>query len=71
MFASLKPGGRLAIIDSAAEKGSPLPDGVPANRGGHGVSSAVVIQEILAAGFSHVETVDSWQPPSFLILFQK
>ena len=29
VYASLKPGGRLAIIDFVPEKGSKLPDGVP------------------------------------------
>lgn len=37
VMASLKPGGRLAIIDFAPSPGSKLFPGVPANRGGHGV----------------------------------
>ena len=37
LMGALKPGGRLAIIDSAAAPGSKLPVGVPMNRGGHGV----------------------------------
>jgi predicted methyltransferase len=76
MLASLKPGGRLAIIDFVAEKGSELPDGVPANRGGHGVPAAVVIEELVAAGFAHIRTVDAWPPEDkrpdyFLTLFQR
>ena len=38
LLASLKPGGRLAIIDFEARKPNPaeIPEGVPANRLGHG-----------------------------------
>ena len=76
LFASLKPGGRLALIDFTPQKGSELPRGVPANRGGHGVPPQLVIEEMLKAGFRHVRTIDSWPPGDkrpvyFLTLFQK
>lgn len=78
LFASVKPGGRLAIIDFVPRKGSPLPDGVPANRGGHGIPTSVVIDEMKAAGFTHVRTIDRWPPEDkdtrstvFLTLFSK
>jgi predicted methyltransferase len=76
LHASLKPGGRLAIIDFEARKGSPIPDGVRANRIGHGVPKAVVIEELTAAGFKHIRTIDGWPPGDknptlFLTLFQK
>ncbi len=67
--------GRLAIIDFEADRGSKLPEGVPANRGGHGVPPAVVLSELTAAGFTHVKTVERWPPgdknPLFLVLFRK
>lgn len=76
LHASLKPGGRLAIIDFVARQGSELPDGVPPNRGGHGIPSDVVIEEMKAAGFTHVRTIDDWPPGNnrptvFLTLFRK
>lgn len=76
LLASLKAGGRLAIIDFLPEAGSKVPNGVPANRGGHGVSPAIVVEELKAAGFTHVRTIDNWPPgdktPSFhLTLFTK
>ena len=76
--ASLKPGGRLAIIDFEARKPNPaeVPKGVPANRLGHGIPTSVVIDEMTAAGFTHVRTIDAWppgdkNPVGFLTLFRK
>jgi len=76
LHASLKPGGRLAIIDFVGRAGSALPAGVPANRGGHGIPIAVVIEEMTAAGFTHVRTIDAWppgdkNPAGFLALLRK
>ncbi len=73
LYASLKPGGLLAIIDFEARKGSPIPDGVPASRIGH---PAVVIEEMKATGFNYERTIDKWPPgdkiqPGFLTLFRK
>jgi SAM-dependent methyltransferase len=56
LFRSLKPGGRLAVIDEDPYKGTTIPEGVPKNRGGHGVPQKILISELAAAGFE-VETV--------------
>jgi predicted methyltransferase len=73
--ASLKPGGRLAVIDFVPPPGSQVPAGVPANRVGHGVPIQVVIDEVQAAGLVHVRTIEKWPPddkePAFLVLFKK
>jgi ubiquinone/menaquinone biosynthesis C-methylase UbiE len=76
LLAAVKPGGRLAIIDFEDRRGGRVPAGVPANRGGHGIPPAIVIEELTAAGFTHVRTIDAWPPagtsPSgFLVLFQR
>lgn len=75
VLASLKPGGRVAVLDFVPEPGSKLPAGVRANRGGHGVPPSVVVDEFKAAGFTHVRTYDKWPPddknPLFLVLFTK
>jgi len=72
--ASLKPGGRFAVIDFEAKPGSPLPEGVPANRRGHGVPPAIVADEVRAAGLIHLQTYAKWPDPKeslFLVLFRK
>lgn len=78
LHASLKPGGRLAIIDFEARKPNPaeIPEGVPANRLGHGIPASVVIEEVTAAGFTHERTIDAWppgdqRPTLHLTLFRK
>ena len=64
-----------AIIDFVPDPGSKLPAGVRANRGGHGIPTSVVVEEVRAAGFTHVRTFDRWPPnakdPLFLVLFSK
>lgn len=76
LFASVKPGGRLAILDFLPSRGSKLPAGVPENRGGHGIPTTVVEDELKAAGFRHLQTVDRWPQGNvkedlFLVLFMK
>jgi predicted methyltransferase len=76
LLASLRPGGRLAIIDFRPESGSQAPKGLPADRTGHGITPSIVEREVRAAGFVHVRTIDAWPPEStrhhfFLVLFRR
>ena len=73
LVASLKPGGRLAIIDFEDRRGGRIPKGVPANRGGHGVPPGIVVDELTTAGLTHIRTAEKWPPgePTFLALFRK
>ena len=76
LHASLKPGGRLAVIDFVPDQGSKPPAGVPATREGHGIRPPMVISEVSSAGLTHASTIEKWQPddpksPLFLVLFRK
>ena len=75
LFTSLKPGGRLAIIDFPPMPNSKVFPGVPANRGGHGIRPNLIEEELTAAGFTHVSTTENWPRDEktrlFLVLFQK
>jgi predicted methyltransferase len=76
LLASLKPGGRLAILDFPPDPGSKIPAGVPDDRGGHGVPASIVQAEVASAGFRHVSTLPRWLPDDersrlFLALFEK
>jgi SAM-dependent methyltransferase len=74
LSASLKPGGRLAIIDFEPETGSKVPDGVPENRGGHGIRPALILSELTQSGFRHATTISGWPRDTdrlFLVLLEK
>jgi cyclopropane fatty-acyl-phospholipid synthase-like methyltransferase len=76
LAASLKPGGRLAIIDFEPQAGMAAPEGVPANREGHGIRPEIIVAEITPAGPSAVRTIPDWSNPRanrrmFLVLFKK
>lgn len=71
LMRSLKPGGRLAIIEFPPRSSLDPVEGVPANRGGHGIPKDVAIQELTAAGFRLKTTVDSWPQGDYLLLFEK
>jgi len=68
---SLKPGGRLAIIDFAPRPGLEPVEGVPSNRGGHGIAQKLVIEELSAAGFEVEKIVNDWPDDSYCVLFVK
>jgi ubiquinone/menaquinone biosynthesis C-methylase UbiE len=68
---SLKPGGRLAIIDFPPRSGLEPVEGVPNNRGGHGIPERIVIQELTAAGLRVEKTVDDWADESYCVVFVK
>ena len=68
---SLKPGGRLAVIDFPARSGLEPVGGVPANRGGHGIPQRVVIEELTAAGLQMEKVANDWPENDYCVLFVK
>lgn len=71
LLRSLKPGARLAIIEFPPRSGLGPVEGVPANRGGHGIPQKVVIEELTSAGLQLAKTVDDWPADDYLVLFVK
>lgn len=68
---SLKPGARLAIIDFPPRSGLGSVEGVPANRGGHGIPQKVLIDELTTAGLQLAKTFDDWPADDYCVLFLK
>ena len=68
---SLKPGGRLAIIDFPPRSGLDPVEGVPSNRGGHGIPQKLVIEELTAAGLQMKKAVNDWPDGDYCVLFLK
>jgi len=76
LLAAAKPGGRVAIMDFPPEPGSKVPNGVPDNRGGHGIPVAQIVSELTQAGFRLVKTIGRWPDDTdrnmiYLVLFEK
>ena len=71
MIRSLKSGGRLAIIDFPPRRGLEPVEGVPANRGGHGIPKHIVVEELVAAGLQLEKTADDWPENSYCVVFIK
>ena len=68
---SLKPGGRLAIIDFAPRAGLEPVEGVPSNRGGDGIPQKIAIEELSEAGLQVEKIVNDWSEDSYCVLFVK
>jgi len=60
LFRALKPGGLLVVIDEEPPAGSRPPEGVPENRGGHGMPQRLLVQELTSVGFQVVNSLDDW-----------
>jgi len=74
LLRALKAGGELAVIDFAPRKGLSETDpveGVPANRGGHGIPKNILIEEVTKAGFRLQRVLDDWPDDSYCLILQK
>ncbi len=61
LLRAARSGGVLAIIDFAPFSFWPgSPEGVPENRGGHGIASQLLVAELTASGFELVRVINDW-----------
>ncbi len=68
LFETVRPGGRLVLIDFPPTIWLALftPEGIPENRGGHGIHTELLIEEAKAAGFVPIRTVEVWPSNNFV-----
>ena len=67
LLTSLKPGGRLAILDFVPDSKASAPPGKRADGMSHGVMPATLIEELKAAGFVDVREL-SWPQTSVAVV---
>ena len=72
LYASLKPGGYLAIIDFSPNRGRPTANSAVDRDqdSSHGVDADTVVQEVTAAGFER-QAVETSTDRSFMAVFRK
>jgi len=60
---ALRPGGRLAVIEFAPSRWRfwlRQPNGVPQNRGGHGIPERILVEELTHAGLRVERVIGDW-----------
>jgi len=71
LIRSLKPGGKLAIIDFPPHPEYGKVNGVPKDREDHGIQQKILIEELNKAGFQLEKVVDDWPANNYCVLFVK
>jgi predicted methyltransferase len=67
LLRSLKPGGRVAVVDFAPDTGRSAPPGRRDSGKAHGVMPATVIEELSEAGFDNVRAL-AWPSSSYFLV---
>ena len=74
LFAAVRPRGRLVVIDFPPHGLLSLfarVDGVPDDRGGHGIPPEVVAKELTQAGFRLERQIDDWRGRNYCLVFTR
>jgi protein-L-isoaspartate O-methyltransferase len=72
LWAALRPGGQIAVIDVPPRKSWPRVAGAP-DRGGHGIEASELLAEMRGAGFELVAHHEQWpaEPDSYCVVFRR
>jgi predicted methyltransferase len=72
LWAALRPGGQIAVIDVPPRKSWPAVEGAP-DRGGHGIEAKDLLAEMRASGFEVVAQHEPWpaEDGSYCIVFRR
>jgi SAM-dependent methyltransferase len=68
---SLKPGAYVAIIDFPPNPNYPPVEGVPKNRGGHGILQKIMVGELTTAGLQVEKTINDWSGSDYCVIFKR
>jgi ubiquinone/menaquinone biosynthesis C-methylase UbiE len=68
---SLKQGAYLAVIDFGPDSALPVVEGVPENRGGHGIPKKVMMEELRGAGLQVEKVIEDWTAHDYCVIFVK
>jgi ubiquinone/menaquinone biosynthesis C-methylase UbiE len=68
---SLKPGGKLAIIDFPPHPEYGKVKGVPKDREDHGIQQKILVDEVTKAGFQVEKIVEDWPTSDYCVIFVK
>ena len=68
---SLKPGGKLAVIDFPPHPEYGKVKGVPKDREDHGIQQKILIDELTTAGLETEKIVDDWPANNYCVVFVK
>ncbi|MGH7529440.1 MAG: class I SAM-dependent methyltransferase [Gemmatimonadales bacterium] len=71
LLRSLQPGGRLAVVDFPPDQARSAAPGSRAQGDAHGVTSATVIEELSAAGFTRVRRLEWTNSRAFLVVAER
>jgi predicted methyltransferase len=71
LLRSLKPGGRLAVLEFRPASGVTAAPGQRGEDNSHGMMPATVIEELTAAGFADVHEVPWPSAPTFAVVAQR
>ncbi|HEY0789367.1 MAG TPA: methyltransferase domain-containing protein [Thermoanaerobaculia bacterium] len=70
LFRTVKPGGRVAVLDFEPKAHWSQPEGTP-DRGGHGMPSGDLVRQMTGAGFELVRIEPQWSGDLYTALFRK